>query len=127
MKVPGLRSSYEKVGGIVYFGRMLDKIRLHASGRLPEGYNLGYPSAPARSRYREVAVVRVLNKPWRQRIADVIHDNTTNAFQTDERIGLAEDLSDHDALWLGTLSSLRLSKVLLVFEALKFDGYAVEV
>jgi len=41
MKVPGLRSSYEKVGGIVYFGRMLDKIRLHAAGRLPDGYNVG--------------------------------------------------------------------------------------
>ena len=41
MKVPGLRSSYEKVGGIVYFGRMLDKIRLHTTDRLPEGYNLG--------------------------------------------------------------------------------------
>ena len=41
MKVPGLRSSYERVGGIVYFGRMLDKIRLHAAGRLPDGYNLG--------------------------------------------------------------------------------------
>ena len=41
MKVLGLRSSYEKVGGIVYFGRMLDKIRLHAAGRLPEGYNVG--------------------------------------------------------------------------------------
>ncbi len=41
MKVPGLRSSYEKVGGIVYFGRMLDKIRLQAAGRLPAGYNLG--------------------------------------------------------------------------------------
>jgi len=41
MKVPGLRSSYEKVGGIVYFGRMLDKIRLHVAGRLPDGYNLG--------------------------------------------------------------------------------------
>ena len=41
MKVPGLRSSYEKVGGIVYFGRMVDKIRLRFAGRLPEGYNLG--------------------------------------------------------------------------------------
>lgn len=41
MKVPGLRSPYETVGGIVYFGRMLDKIRLHAAGRLPDGYNLG--------------------------------------------------------------------------------------
>lgn len=41
MRVPGLRSSYEKVGGIVYFGRMLDKIRLQAAGKLPDGYNLG--------------------------------------------------------------------------------------
>jgi gluconokinase len=41
MKVPGLRSDYEKVGGLVFFGRMLDKIRLKAAGRLPPGYNLG--------------------------------------------------------------------------------------
>jgi hypothetical protein len=41
MKVPGLRSPFEKVGRIVYFGRMLDKIRLHAAGRLPDGYNVG--------------------------------------------------------------------------------------
>jgi len=41
MKVPGLRSSYDKVGGLVYFGRMLDKIRLHAQGRLPGDYNRG--------------------------------------------------------------------------------------
>ncbi len=41
MKVPGLRSSYDKVGGIVYFGRMLDKIRLKAAGRLPDDYNVG--------------------------------------------------------------------------------------
>jgi len=41
MKVPGLRSDCEKVGGIVFFGRMLDKIRLHGAGRLPPGYNLG--------------------------------------------------------------------------------------
>ncbi|MEM9282952.1 MAG: DUF5069 domain-containing protein [Verrucomicrobiota bacterium] len=36
--VPGLRSVYSKVGRLVYFGRMLDKIRLHASGRLPSDY-----------------------------------------------------------------------------------------
>jgi gluconokinase len=41
--VPGLRSPYAKVGRIVYFGRMLDKIRLHGAGRLPADYtdNLG--------------------------------------------------------------------------------------
>ena len=27
IEIPGLRSDYEKVGGLVYFGRMLDKIR----------------------------------------------------------------------------------------------------
>ena len=35
------RSSYDKVGGIVFFGRMLDKIRLHDQGTLPDDYNLG--------------------------------------------------------------------------------------
>jgi len=41
--IPGLRSPYAKVGRLVYFGRMLDKIRLHAAGRLPADYvaNLG--------------------------------------------------------------------------------------
>src|SRR5258708_1669627 len=41
MKIPGLRSSYEKVGGIVFFGRLLDKVRLNVQGKLPAGYNLG--------------------------------------------------------------------------------------
>lgn len=36
--VEGLRSCWDKVGGLFYFGRMLDKIRLHAEGRLPEEY-----------------------------------------------------------------------------------------
>jgi gluconokinase len=42
--VPGLRSPYVKVGRLVYFGRMLDKIRLQAAGQLPleeYGANLG--------------------------------------------------------------------------------------
>jgi hypothetical protein len=41
MKFPELRKSYEIVGGLVFFGRMLDKIRLHAQGRLPSDYNRG--------------------------------------------------------------------------------------
>src|SRR6184192_3373897 len=37
------RSPSEKVGGLFYFGRMLDKIRQHAKGELPSDYhaNLG--------------------------------------------------------------------------------------
>ena len=40
-KIDGLRSGYAKVGTLVCFGRMLDKIRLADQGRLPPGYNLG--------------------------------------------------------------------------------------
>ncbi len=38
-----LRSPYDTVGGIVYFGRLLDKIRLHLKGELSPEYaaNLG--------------------------------------------------------------------------------------
>jgi Domain of unknown function (DUF5069) len=38
-----VRSPSEKIGDLVYFGRMLDKIRVHARGELPEDYqpNLG--------------------------------------------------------------------------------------
>ena len=38
-----MRSPAAKVGGLVYFGRMIDKIRAHAVGELPQEYqpNLG--------------------------------------------------------------------------------------
>ena len=43
MKNPVIRSPSAKVGGMVHFGRMLDKIRAHARGELPADYqpNLG--------------------------------------------------------------------------------------
>jgi Domain of unknown function (DUF5069) len=43
MKDFAVRSPGAKVGGLVYFGRMLDKIRVHAKGELPDEYqpNLG--------------------------------------------------------------------------------------
>ena len=43
MKNLGLRSPYDKVAGLVYFGRMVDQIRAHANGELPPEYqaNLG--------------------------------------------------------------------------------------
>ena len=43
MATVALRSPNEKVGGLFYFGRMLDKIRSHAKGELPPDYhpNLG--------------------------------------------------------------------------------------
>ena len=46
--VPGLRRPFAKIGRLVYFGRMLDKIRLYAAGKLPPEYvaNLGDQGAP---------------------------------------------------------------------------------
>jgi hypothetical protein len=43
MKEFPVRSPREKLGGLFYFGRMLDKIRVHVRGELPEDYqpNLG--------------------------------------------------------------------------------------
>jgi hypothetical protein len=41
------RSPNEAVGGMLYFGRMLDKIRLHANGKLGTEYHakLGHAEA----------------------------------------------------------------------------------
>ena len=36
-----IRSPRDQTGGIVVFGRILDKIRLHAAGKLPDGYHVG--------------------------------------------------------------------------------------
>jgi hypothetical protein len=36
--IPGLRSPYDRVGGIVHFGRMIDKIHLHRQGKLPPSW-----------------------------------------------------------------------------------------
>jgi hypothetical protein len=43
MPVEGLRSPHSKLAGLYHLGRMLDKIRLHQRGQLPERYhrNLG--------------------------------------------------------------------------------------
>ena len=34
-------TDYHETGGLIYFARMLDKIRLHAAGRLAPGYFVG--------------------------------------------------------------------------------------
>jgi Domain of unknown function (DUF5069) len=57
------RSPYEKVGGIVYVGRMLDKIRLKAAGELPpdlhQNLGIGFNK-------RCMDFLRVLIRSWRQ-------------------------------------------------------------
>ncbi len=47
MKHPALRSPRDKVGGLVYFGRMIDKIRLHLVGELHDDYRENFGSNDA--------------------------------------------------------------------------------
>jgi len=47
--IPGLRSPRDQVKGIVHFGRMLDKIRLAAAGKLPAGWQASRGVAPKNS------------------------------------------------------------------------------
>ena len=47
--IPGLRGPSETVSGVVYFGRMLDKIRLAAAGTLPEGWEAARGAAVKKS------------------------------------------------------------------------------
>ncbi len=37
-----IRSPYDRVSGIVLVARLIDKVRLHSAGRLPEGYHVGF-------------------------------------------------------------------------------------
>jgi len=47
--IPGLRSPFDQINGVVYFGRMVDKIRLAAAGQLPEGWEAPRGSKAANS------------------------------------------------------------------------------
>jgi hypothetical protein len=42
MKKQAPCSDYVETAGIIFFARMLDKIRLNAAGILPDGYHLGF-------------------------------------------------------------------------------------
>ena len=47
MKHLSIRSPHDQVGGLVYFGRMIDKIRLHLRGALPPDYQENFGDAEA--------------------------------------------------------------------------------
>ena len=68
--VPGLRSPYARVGRLVYFGRLLDKIRLHAAGALPPDYlgNLG----DAKPTVFDGRICRFLRVPFAELQAHVV-------------------------------------------------------
>lgn len=88
-----LRSPYEKVGPLVFFGRMLDKIRLHAAGKLPPEYvaNLG----DARPRLFDARCCRFLGVTFSDLQARVIQGGTDEEILAwAQQNGLGR--SDHD-------------------------------
>jgi len=72
--IPGLRSPYARVGRLVYFGRMLDKIRLNAAGRLPPEYqaNLG----ETRPALFDARCCRFLGLPYADVVARTLQGGT---------------------------------------------------
>ncbi|MGH7955718.1 MAG: DUF5069 domain-containing protein [Opitutaceae bacterium] len=56
------KSGYDTVGGLVFFGRMLDKIRLKAAGFLAEDYNLGKGLDTRMCRFLQVEYDAVADK-----------------------------------------------------------------
>jgi len=101
--VPGLRSPYDKVGRLVYFGRMLDKIRLHAIGKLPPDYqsNLGDPQP----KLNDGRCCRFLGIEYRALAARTLEGGTdegipaslgARAWQPARRRGVRHMESNHD-------------------------------
>ncbi len=66
----GIRSPSEKVGGLVYFGRMIDKIKVHARGELPPDY------VPNLGRGFDEECVKFLNVDYGQLVERVKRDGT---------------------------------------------------
>jgi len=106
MNISGLRSSRDLVGGIVFFGRMLDKIRLHAAGRLPVDYNRGHGLDARVCRFLQIdydrLVAKALEEPDDRKVLQWCFANgrrpsdedifVFNAFMT--KRGWRDDVSD---------------------------------
>jgi hypothetical protein len=72
--VPGLRSPYDKVGRLVYFRRMLDKIRLHAKGELPPEYQTNLGDVPRK--FSDGPCCRFLGIEYRALVARTLRGGT---------------------------------------------------
>ncbi len=90
--VCNLRSPYEKVGGLVYFGRMIDKIRLHSAGVLPEAYQKNY-GADAASDGRCCRFLGITHADLGKRVANGLDEDSllawareTGADRSDEEV-----------------------------------------
>jgi hypothetical protein len=75
--IPGLRSPFEQVNGLVYFGRMLDKMRLAAAGKLPEAWQA--PRGTAMKNSFDDRCCRFLGIDYTALETETLKDNKTDA------------------------------------------------
>ena len=82
--IPELRSPYAKVGRLVYFGRMVDKIRLNAAGKLPADYvsNLG----EANPRVFDARCCRFLGVSYADLVAQTLASGAGSSPEDDEKL-----------------------------------------
>jgi hypothetical protein len=73
--IPELLSPYESIDGLVYFPRMLSKIRLHAAGKLPEDY-IPYLGEAFEGRTFDARCCRLLGVPYEQLVARTLESGT---------------------------------------------------
>lgn len=102
--IPGLRSPYDKVGRIVYFGRMLDKIRLHAAGQLPPEYaaNLG----EAVPRFFDARCCRFLGVPHAEITARTLQGGTDEEILAWVHARGVERSDEECAIWNAFMTKL---------------------
>jgi len=67
--LPELRSPYDTVGGLVFFGRMVDKIRIYQAGYLPDAW----ANAMGASRNFDSILCRFLGVEYSNFFAEAIH------------------------------------------------------
>ena len=63
-----IRSPRHKVGGICLLARIIDKIRLDAAGRLPEGYHVGFVPGNRTFDDRLCRFLGIVWEPFRDRV-----------------------------------------------------------
>jgi len=95
--IPGLRSPYACVGPLVYFGRQLDKIRLHAAGRLPAEFvaNLG----EHRPGLLDARCCRFLGVSYADLVARTLAGGTDEEILAWARVQRASRTDDDYAVW----------------------------
>ena len=74
--IPGLRSPSDQIQGLVYFGRMLDKIRLAAAGKLPPDWQTARGLAYATS--FDARCCRFLNIDYAALEAETLKGNSND-------------------------------------------------